>query len=75
MEECERGEIDFIGSSRFTIEFSALFFFHDDSILLLSSSFPVWISDSLRCDLRFSIVFRRRQASSIFHPYRIKSKD
>lgn len=50
-------------------------FFHDDSILLLSSSFPVWISDSLRCDLRFSIVFRRRQASSIFHPYRIKSKD
>lgn len=27
MEECERGEIDFIGSSRFTIEFSVLSFF------------------------------------------------
>lgn len=26
MEECERDEIDFIGSSRFTIEFSVLFF-------------------------------------------------
>lgn len=71
MEECERDEIDFIGSSRFTIEFSVLFF-HDHPVFLLSSTLPVWIFDSLRyADLRFSIVFRRLR---VFFT-RIKSKD
>lgn len=39
MEECERDEIDFIGSSRFTIEFSILFFSR-------SSGLPVVVHSS-----------------------------
>lgn len=72
MEECERGEIDFIGSSRFTIEFSVFFF---TMIRSSCSCHPLFrcgfLILSLMCrSFNLSIAFR--QASSIFYSLFVK---